>query len=284
MGVFSYSPDVYFIVLDQYPRADVLRNIFYSSNRRFLNDLRKMGFYVADRGACNYPRTIMFIASTLNLAYLDDVLGAVPQDCTDLNLPAKNLAHNAVFSFFREHSYWTVVFAPEYGAGRFGNVDLLIDSAARLSEFDAAVIEMTPIQDLLRPFSPEFSTAELRRRHILYTLDRLQKLPGSGLSPMFVYAHILCPHPPIVFGPEGEPVAFGSSHDEAEDTPNTREFKRYYAGQVAFISQKIKQVVAAILARPSLRLDRAGGERPMTGSGEEAVPFSWPKTLVHCCY
>ncbi len=50
-------------------------------NRLFLDALRKLGFYVADRSASNYPRTVMTIASMLNMAYLDEkLLGPVKED------------------------------------------------------------------------------------------------------------------------------------------------------------------------------------------------------------
>ena len=105
----GYHPDIYFILLDQYPRSDSLKLICGGDNRPFLDGLRKLGFYVADRSASNYPRTVMTIASMLNMAYLDEkLLGPVKEDCPDLGLPARAIAHNAVFDFMHEHGYRTV--------------------------------------------------------------------------------------------------------------------------------------------------------------------------------
>ena len=96
----GYHPDIYFILLDQYPRSDSLKLMCGGDNWPFLDGLRKLGFYVADRSASNYPRTAMTIASMLNMAYLDEkLLGPVKEDCPDLGVPARAVAHNAVFDF-----------------------------------------------------------------------------------------------------------------------------------------------------------------------------------------
>ena len=70
-------PDVYFIVLDGYARADVLQNDLNLDNSPFLDALRKRQFYVADCSMSNYAQTEQSFASSLNMMYLDGIIGQI---------------------------------------------------------------------------------------------------------------------------------------------------------------------------------------------------------------
>ena len=64
-------PDVYYIVLDGYPRGDFINQYLDSSNLAFLEDLEERGFYVAHCSQSNYSDTRFSLASILNMVYLD---------------------------------------------------------------------------------------------------------------------------------------------------------------------------------------------------------------------
>ena len=61
-------------------------------------------------------------------------------------------------------------------------------------------------------------------------------------EPIFVFSHILIPHPPYLFGPEGEPVS--SVRPEGLES---WENKEGYINEVKFANKKIKQVVDELL-------------------------------------
>ena len=242
-------PDIYFILLDQYPRSDSLQLFCGGDNRPFLDGLRKLGFYVADRSASNYPRTAMTIASMLNMSYLDEkLLGPVKEDCQDLGVPARAIAHNAVFDFVRAHGYRTVYLPPEYGAGRPEDVDLRLESGASLSEFNKIVVQMTPVEPIVQWLGLGYSAAELHRKHLLFTLESLRRLPRMGVSPFLVYAHLLCPHTPIVWGADGEKIYSDPPPSERQAWTRSPESKRLFAEQVTYLSKQVEETVAAILA------------------------------------
>jgi hypothetical protein len=253
-GNFSYSPDIYFIVLDQYPRSDTLSNFLHYDNAPFLDHLRQMGFYVVEWSASNYPRTAQSICSTLNMSYLDkELLGPMNEGGVNAALYTdRAVSHNKAFAFVRRRGYRTVYLPPEFGAGIPEDVDVLLKSGDRLSEFHKVLLQMTPFEDLLEALSTPYSSMELHRRHVLFTLDALKKLPHMGLTlhaPLFVYAHILCPHPPIVFGADGENLP-ASAHGPTMPRPwiHDETYKRNYKRQVAFISKKALETVDAILS------------------------------------
>src|SRR3972149_6041208 len=63
--------DIYYIILDGYGRADVLKDEYGYDNSDFLNTLRDWGFYVADCSQSNYDQMQMSLASSLNFNYID---------------------------------------------------------------------------------------------------------------------------------------------------------------------------------------------------------------------
>ena len=65
------KPDIYFIVLDGYARADVLSSLYNFDNSGFINFLTDKGFYVAKNSRSNYHRTQLSLASAINSEYLD---------------------------------------------------------------------------------------------------------------------------------------------------------------------------------------------------------------------
>ena len=63
----SPLPDVYFIILDGYARADTLREFFQFDNSPFLDAMKAHGFFVAERSASRYPRTIESVAAMVSM-------------------------------------------------------------------------------------------------------------------------------------------------------------------------------------------------------------------------
>ena len=64
-------PDIYYIILDGYGRADVLQEIYNHDNTSFTSALTERGFYVGDESQSNYLRTSLSITSALNMEYIN---------------------------------------------------------------------------------------------------------------------------------------------------------------------------------------------------------------------
>ncbi len=74
-------------------------------------------------------------------------------------------------------------------------------------------------------------------------------------KPTFTFAHILCPHPPIIFGPEGQDIAHRNEQFMLfrEDRVKGRFlkpefFRRAYRDQAAYITARAQEMVDRILA------------------------------------
>lgn len=66
--------DIYYVVLDEYQRLDHLRSAYGFDNSAFEQQLIDRGFVIASRATSNYPVTLLSMAATLNMRYLDAVL------------------------------------------------------------------------------------------------------------------------------------------------------------------------------------------------------------------
>ena len=73
VSVLGYNPDIYYIIVDGYARADVLRKHYGFDNSEFLGGLEQRGFAVNDRSRANYYWTFLSLASSLNYDYLQDI-------------------------------------------------------------------------------------------------------------------------------------------------------------------------------------------------------------------
>ena len=72
-------PDIYYIIPDNYLRADILRDLYHYDNSEFLNFLSQKGFCVLDKSHSNYLSSDQSLASSLNFEYLDNVISRMPK-------------------------------------------------------------------------------------------------------------------------------------------------------------------------------------------------------------
>jgi len=251
-------PDVFYIILDAYGRADILKTIYGYDNSNFLDQLRQRGFRVCARAHSNYSGTILSLSSSLNCCYLDEVAREVGTETRDKVALYRMLRDNRVVASLRPRGYRFVAFATGYSLTEMPDADLYIRPSRYLNELEQNLVVQTPLMNLLYrlPGSLAGGLVEpyrLHRARVHFILDKLPELRGRTY-PVFVFAHVLAPHPPFVFGRNGEPVrpereftmVDGSEFIKVGGT--REEYIRGYRDQVAFISQKVLAAVDGILA------------------------------------
>ncbi len=243
----SQPPDIYYIILDGYGRADVLEKQFGYDNSPFLNDLKNLGFSIPDCSQSNYAQTQLSLASSLNFNYIDALSNrfvAGSQDRTGLDAL---IHHGAVRESLEKAGYKTVAFATGFLATELTDADYFLSpgySWGKLNEFESLLMETTfarLIQDGNR-FGMQTSGSERFRERTLFALDKLDKLSYIK-GPKFVFVHLVIPHPPYVFGPTGGPIA----PDQAGDT-KTQVGAGHYRDQVIYINSRMKEIVPKIIA------------------------------------
>ena len=202
-GHIRISPNIYWIVLDGYPRRDVLKQSFGFDNGSFLQSLDRLGFNVLEGSLSNFPITAYSISSTLSMDYTvrasGDEIQPFPLDDLHPIIKGKSL----VVSRLKVAGYNYVHFENGYdyltkcaiGEPR------CIHGKQGLSELDVAILSNTPIIDLVTDFeemtgksdAPLFAWGGVD--DLSAKLSAIQQTP----APFFLYAHVLAPHPPIRF-------------------------------------------------------------------------------------
>jgi hypothetical protein len=248
-------PNIYYIILDAYGRADILEEVYGYDNSDFLGFLNRRGFFIAERSQANYAQTELSLASSLNLSYLDDLAAQVGLESTE-HLPLWGMIqNNAVARFLRQHGYTIVGLDSGYSHTDLKNADIHVGLGRSWSELEVRLLCSTPIPWLAirgRVFDPY----DAHRRKILFTLDHIadtSELP----SPHFVFAHVLAPHGPFVFDEHGNevwPRQRLDLRDEphySQDEQAREEYLKGYTGQLAFINSRITSVLDELLSESS---------------------------------
>jgi hypothetical protein len=276
----SDAPDIFLIILDSYTGPSSLLANYGLDVSDFTAALQRLGFVVPKAAKANYNATHLSLAAMLDWRYLDDLMDAAGGEGED-QLPTYELLHqNETLRFLRSRGYRYVFFRSRYpplnGAS---SADLQIP-AVLTGEFELMWLRGTLLDPIFRignslscklmtcwtrnlPFQPDLAIRHERR------FEALARVPESD-RPTFVFAHVMLPHAPFVFGAQCEHVE--PSWPELSDTP---ELRRSYALQVQCTNRKVLTLVEQLVSagkRPTvilLQADHGYGRLPLG----RPVPF-----------
>ncbi len=224
-------PDVYYVILDGYARADALAAHYGFDNAPFIEALKARGFYIGDKSSTNYSVTYLSLASSLNGRYLTDEVGQLGrQGYYDLIQSAK------VPAAFRDRGYrYNMTRTVWDGTTGSPIADAELGAAPTFAnEYEAALAE----QSILRGVLPKTSIADYHRAAFA-ALRAVAEDP----SPTFTFSHLILPHPPYVFDHDGSVILDTTSLRGAwGGTAN----KQAYIEQVRFANQQMLDTVDAI--------------------------------------
>jgi hypothetical protein len=235
------KPDIYLILLDGYTRSDILKENYNFDNSAFLQELEERGFYVAECAQSNYPSTKLSVTSVFyakyhDLPYLSPVSSSVVVETV------RSLGYQVMTFENRSNGHFDINEDVRLSRNTmaFGRVDL----TGGLSEFEMMLLQTSMLRlayDMPQLF-PGLNTQLLHEaeyyehyHQVKFILSELQRIPEID-GPKLVFAHILVPHPPFIFSPEGE---FTWAEDRVSG----------YNSNVQFIDSQIVPVVDAIIAK-----------------------------------
>jgi hypothetical protein len=240
----AHTPDIYYLILDGYSRDDMLQKFYDLDNSPFLERLTKLGFYVARCSQSNYAQTQLSLASSLNFDYLDALGdGYNPASDSRAGLP-ELIQHSHARRSLESLGYRVVAFETGFGSTQLEDADVYLSTGAEqgIEDFESLLVRTTAGRIAAEGIAflnlkPDWERRDAaHRQRILYTLEELRRVPEMP-GPKFVFAHIITPHWPHVFGPDGEAV-----HERQDSISG-------YRDQVIFINKMIAPVLAEIIAK-----------------------------------
>ena len=244
----GYAPDIYYIILDAYGRADTLQTIFGYENSEFLNFLQSKGFYVASCAQSNYSHTVLSLSSSLNLNYIDAFSSGLDKTTDDRTQLVAAGQYNSTRKILESMGYKTVSFSTNFPISQWKDAAYYLEPPSTgLNDFEVMFAQTTAgraFMDMIeQPAEKRFANWE--RRRTLFLLEQLNKNVVEIPGPKFVFVHFIIPHRPYVFGANGEET-------EAEFYQSGKMdfeiFLEGYTNQVKFINKNIQDVVNHILA------------------------------------
>ena len=191
----------------------------------------------------NYPITAMAMVSVLNMQYANHLADLVGTESVNLHPTFELIYDNLVMKKLKSNGYTIINF--ETGADyvdEFKNLDLYYCKNNSLLEHKlTSVLLQTSI---IGYFVDKIEYQEHRNR-ILCTFSELSQIKNID-EPTFVYAHLVLPHVPYVFTPDGEP------RDPVSRTnlENDQDIEGYI-NQIKFTNTEIQKIVNKLLYKTS---------------------------------
>ena len=246
-------PNVYYLILDEYARQDALMEYHKFDNSEFVNNLEDRGFHVAKENLANYPMSVLSIPAIMNMNYLNflaDEMGADVRNYQPLDEKNHGLyPNNMVLKNFKEMGYKIINF--NTFALHLHEIPLADHTICHRQPFllDNRLVDTLGRTSVAGYFVERWAEAELRQA----TKCALDELSGAGnvfSEPTFIWAHVFLPHPPWIWGPNGEHITPGNPlliTDNPEYRDAGWEPKRQFIQQTQFANKMTIKAVDEIL-------------------------------------
>ena len=246
-------PNVYYLILDEYARFDALQEFHKFDNSEFISYLEEKGFHVAKKSLANYPMSIMSIPAIMNMNYLNflaDEMGAEVRNYQPLDEKNYGLyPDNMVMKNFKEMDYKIINF--NTFALHLHELPLADHTICDRTPFilDNRLVDVLGRTSVAGYFVERWAEDELRQA-TLCALDEFAEAGNVFSEPSFIWAHVFLPHPPWIWGPNGEHITPGNPL-LLTDNPEFREAgwepRQQFIQQTQFANKKTIQAVDQIL-------------------------------------
>ena len=246
-------PDIYYVILDGYGRTDSLKRVIGYDDDWFIKGLEDRGFYIAKEGRSNYCQTELSLSSSLNLDYLPDILPDMKPTWDDRKILDRLIDRNQVSNYLKKLGYRYEAITTGFPSVRPYSADLWNHTVEGMSYYAGVLFLEMPVSTS-ESFTGE-SQFVSRRQMIEKAFYDLATATSGGTQPRFIFRHILAPHPPFVFGPNGEPVhpprkmgfTYVDGSDFFDNGGTAEQYKRGYADQATYISKRVLQTIDLII-------------------------------------
>ncbi|HDD62489.1 MAG: hypothetical protein DRI65_05920 [Chloroflexota bacterium] len=258
----SELPDIYYIILDGYLRADYLEEYFNIDISPFLDELQQRGFYFVSASRSNYLNTNYSLNSSLNLVYFHEY----PKNI--FNKSKYNLYNNYLHDFLDSYGYQTVVFDSGTGDTNEQDLDIFVslgnetdDEDQILNRFEQFFLKTTlglllfdnrgPINTPGQPNEMIQKTVNqelaLRRDRITHALEHLPEY-ADAQGHYYLFSHIYSPHIPFLYGPGGTELTFHGNQNLYWYEVPQEDYPEYYGYQIEYLNSAVLDTIDQILS------------------------------------
>ena len=248
-------PDVYYLILDEYARNDALLEYHNFDNSEITNFLTQKGFHVAKDSFANYPISMPSITATMNMRYINFLADEVGEEMRN-NKPLNEktyglLPDNQVIKNFKAMGYKMInfnTFAIHYHELPLADFGLCNRT---VNVLDNKLFDIIARTTIFGYFVERLWEDEMRKA-IMCVFEEFSSVEEKFEEPVFVFAHVPMPHPPYIFGPNGEPTTPGKPlllTDNPEHRDSDWNNKKQYVQQVQFGNKMMKKIVNEILSK-----------------------------------
>ncbi|OGL37234.1 hypothetical protein A3A68_01290 [Candidatus Saccharibacteria bacterium RIFCSPLOWO2_01_FULL_48_13] len=256
------SPDIYYLVFDRYGDKQTLEGGFGYDNSDIYNQLSDLGFVNRERAYANYPFTMSSVASTMAMDYFgqfedrfaDDGnwQSAFPYRDILQNSPIAQALKQNGYNYNQISSWWD-----------FTRVGIKADSQPTISYRLKVAQKEYYLSDLQRDIvnksilSPwlkkglSFGNFDLLKYDLNRNPQQNFEAQMSALKavasrtdksqPQFSFAHVLVPHDPYIFMPDGSTPSYDPNR-----TDNGVDETVKYTNSVTYLNTRIKDMVKLI--------------------------------------
>jgi hypothetical protein len=250
-------PDIYYIIPDMFAREDAILEVTGYDNSAFIEQLRQLGFYVADCSRSNYASTQLSVASSLNMNYLTDIQDGM----TDRPMLVTPTNNSLIRNSLEEIGYQTIVFKNGFGLSEIRNADIEIELKEKFflfapnTPFDNLIVSnsilrilydvnMGPLSLLYdRLFFPYWDHVNTQKN----IFDQLPSVAAIS-GPKFVFVHIMMPHPPFLIREDGSIETNSDYYRESLGQPISDElYREGYLMQVKYVEKRLIEAVRQIM-------------------------------------
>ena len=239
---FDNTPNVFYIILDAYAGQHALEEFYNFDNSNFIDELNERNFNVIDKSKSNYAFTFLSLPSSLNMKYLENYerneLG------NNMELTYDMIPDNQVMKNFKQMDYQIATVSSGWGTTRtFELSDISYCGTFNLIDSSQILVSILD-NSIIKSFYAKFFTDD-RRDKTLCQFDRIPNVIDDSERPVFLFAHIMIPHKPYLFGPNGEPLDTDTL--ELGGMYEKRDFN--YIKQLQFTNKKTLEVIDEILRK-----------------------------------
>jgi hypothetical protein len=166
------------------------------------------------------------------------------------------------------------------------SADVYIDNGG-INEFETSLVTRSALDPVVRNLLPDVLFQQERDR-VTFAIDQVGQLAEEGRAesqaagphPRFVFIHLVVPHLPVVFGPNGEPVRmpygqFFWVESAIQRGITHEEFVAAYKGQLEYLNTLLPPAIDQIIAHdPEAVIVFLGDEGSGIGMNWDDVPNS----------